>query len=147
MIRKLQDHPELISDQEAITIFLITIMEPAGVCVDGRHRFDAQTHRMRLLTADSEVLWSAAHTFSTRFEPYRHESDALAKTIADPNQPADHEFAAQRRRIEAVANIGAVAQSVFADASTRMSPSGAAKLQDHLQFVKTKMKVIPSPKM
>ena len=142
-----KDHPELISDQEAITIFFITIMAPATAGAPERNRFSAMTGRMQLSEADSSMLWKAAQTFHSRFQPYRTEADTLAKTVGDTKRIDTERMDAQRRRIGVVANIDALAQSSYAEAVAHLSPVGAAKLHDHIQYVKTKMKIVPSPKM
>ena len=142
-----KDHPELISDQEAITIFFITIMAPSTAGAPEKNRFSAMTGRMQLSEADSSLLWKAAQTFHSQFQPYRTEADTLAKTVGDTKRLDTERMDAQQRRIGVVANIDVLAQSTYAEAATHLSPVGAAKLHEHIEYVKTKMKIVPSPKM
>jgi hypothetical protein len=140
-------HPELISDQEAITIFFLTIMEPPTAGEIEKARFSAKTGRMHLVEQDAALLWAAAQRFHEQFQPHKERADRLARAAGDHGKSSDDRTAAQLQRISVVRNIDDLALTTYTDVLARLSPAGAESLKAHIAYVKTKMQIIPGPKM
>ena len=70
-------HSELISDQEAITMFWIAVMEPTSAAAPVKGRFAAKTGGMGLSSPDAALIWSAAVTFNAQFALTSHRSSSL----------------------------------------------------------------------
>jgi len=136
-------NPELISDQEAITVFWISIMEQPTAGAMEKNRFIAKTLGMHLSAADAALLWSSAVVFNNQFTPYLAQAQQLATAATTP---ASASAIAQQLAAIAAA-IDRLAMTTYNGLLAGLSPAGAAALAAKIAEVKTHMKIIPPPKM
>jgi hypothetical protein len=139
-------HPELISDQEAITMFWIAVMEPASAAALEKGRFAAKTGGMGLSGPDAALVWSAAVNFNTQFAPYLAQAQQLASAAGDPTQASSLPSITQQR-IAVAGAIDLLATATHNGLIAGLSPRGAAALKAQLLDVKKHMKIVPPPKM
>lgn len=140
-------HPELISDQEAITVLWISLMEPSGAGADAQARFAAKTRKINLPPADSAILWAAAQNFYSQFMPLRQQAQQLADAAAGKRPTADLPSAIAQQRGDVAAAIDRLALTTQSAALASLSPRAAAALKAHLADFKAHMKIIPPPQM
>lgn len=136
-------NPELISDQEAITVFWISIMEQPTAGAMEKNRFTAKTLGMHLTAADAALLWNSAVVFNNQFTPYLAQAQQLATAVTTPGSASS---IAQQRAATAAA-IDRLAMTTYNGLLSGLSPAGAAALSAKIADVKTHMKIIPPPKM
>jgi hypothetical protein len=132
--------PDLISDQTAVKIFFLSITEPADATPEQFARLNVKISRIGLDPTDRDILIAAVQQFHQRFTALKIRSDNLARQIA-AGTASRQQFVDVQKQIE----LGALGahQSLLA----RVSPDGATRLKNHLAYLKTKIKVIPPPKM
>ena len=140
-------HPELITDQEAITVFWISIMEPSGADQTAQNRFAAKTGKMKLSASDRALLWAAAQDFYRDFMPYRDRAQQLADASVGLRASTDKPTAVAQQRATVAASIDQLATSAHQGMLTKLSPSAAAAFKANLADVKAHMKIVPPPHM
>jgi hypothetical protein len=140
-------HPELISDQAALTVFWISLMEPPAAGAIERARFAAKTQALPLSEAEKSVLWSAAQDFYTRFIPYREQAQRLADAAAGKQATADSPAAVLQQRLGVAAAIDRLAAEAQQSVLAKLGARSAEALQAHLTEVKRHMKIVPPPAM
>jgi hypothetical protein len=137
----------LISDQEAITVFWMSLMEPAGAGDDAKARFAAKTRKINLEPSDNALLWTAAQRFYSQFMPYRQQAQQLADTASGKRPSTEAPALIAQQRASVAAAIDALALSTQTGLLASLSPHAAAALKAHMADVKAHMKVIPPPRM
>jgi hypothetical protein len=140
-------HPELITDQEAITVFWISLMEPPGADEAARNRFAAKISKIKLDPSESALVWTAAQKFYRDFMPLRDRAQALADSaVAHQASTANSYVVAQQRA--AVANsVDQLALNFHTSLLVKLSPSAVASFRANLADVKAHMKIVPPPSM
>ena len=141
-------HPELISDQEAITMFWIAVMEQPTAGAPEKGRFSAKTGGMNLSGADAALIWSAAVSFNAQFAPYLAQAQQFASTAGNPSTPPSSLASITQQRVAVAAAINQLAMTTHNGLLLAgLSPKGAAALNVQILDVKKHMKIIPPPKM
>jgi hypothetical protein len=140
-------HPELITDQEAITVFWISIMEPPEANEIAKNRFAAKTGKINLSPSDSAILWAAAQAFYRDFMPYRERAQQLAEAAVGKRASADTPYSIAQQRATVAINIDQLALATHQSLLTRLSPAAGAAFKTNLADVKAHMKIVPPPHM
>ena len=140
-------HSELISDQEAITMFWIAVMEPTSAAAPVKGRFAAKTGGMGLSSPDAALIWSAAVTFNAQFAPYLAQAQQFASAAGNTSTPSSSLASITQQRIAVAAAIDQLAIATHNGLLAGLSPEGAAALKAQIQDVKKHMKIVPPPKM
>lgn len=140
-------HPEPISDQEAITVFWISIMEPPTAGDPERARFSAKIGKMNLDDNDKASVWGAAQGFHEQFTPYLAQAQQLATAASSPGTPASSLADVTQKRIAVAMAIDRLAMTAHNDVLASLSTKGAAGLKAQIADVKAHMKIVPPPKM
>lgn len=143
-------HPELISDEEAITVFWISVMEPPSAGALEKSRFAAKTSSMDLEADDSLILWNMAQSFYTQFQPYLTQAQQLAAAAVAPITAATAATSAadlKQQRGAVAASIDQLAMDTYDNVLASLSPKAAANLRSRIQDVKKHMRIIPPPTM
>jgi hypothetical protein len=146
MVEPLADgakNPELISDEVALRALLMTIATPTNnPTVSQAAALRAKVGRMKLDEADLTILAQGLGGFHGLATAQRARI-AAAREIGQrsPSPSAFANIVAADRQLDTL-----VADS-YRELLQSLSPAGAAKLQEHLAYVKTKIKIVPPPNM
>ena len=140
-------NPELISDQEAITVFWISVMEAPTAGSSEKARFTAKIGGMNLSQPDAALAWAAAASFYSQFIPLRTQAQQLAASAgsAAAGSPALASIAQQRAAV--AASIDRLALTTHTNLLLIASPEGAASFRNNLAVVKSHMKIVGPPPM
>jgi hypothetical protein len=135
-------NPAAIPDEVALRILFLTTTVPANATATETRRQQAKLGRMNLNQADMTVLLLRLRAF-----------DALATTqkarIADAREavkrdPTTTTFA---KLVAADGQLDTLLADTYSAVLQSLSPEGAVKLQEHVAYIKTKIKILPPPKM
>jgi hypothetical protein len=140
-------HPELISDQEAMTVFWISIMEAPSAGEVEKNRFAAKTATLNLNPDDKALLWAAAQDFYAKFMPYREQAQQYADAAVGKRASTDPPLVIAQHRASVATAIDQLASNTHTGLLAKLSPTAAASFKTALADVKAHMKIIPPPKM
>jgi len=135
-------NPALISDQTAIKIFVLSISEPPDATTEQLSRLKAKLLRVGLSDRDTATLIAHVTASHGQLVEYQAQGAVLAKRLQMvPDETTKRELVGVQMQIERLA------ASTYSSILAGVSPDGAAKLGNHISYIKTKIKIIPPPKM
>jgi hypothetical protein len=135
-------HPELISDQEAITVFFVSTATPHNATPQDLRRLDARIRRMGLNESDRAMTIRYIQEFYDNFMPYKNSAATLAAQIHASPDPV-----LTQRRTAVVLSVEALTARTFGSLAASLSPDGALRLRNHIAYLKTRMKIVAAPPM
>lgn len=137
-------HPELVPDEAALRVLFIAVAEPETAPPEDLQRLRNKVSRMRLSEPDMQVfirLMAAFHKGRTLHEANIQAIPAQSATGLNSSVEAGAKMIGEQNAITALA------LDTFNSLLVQLSPDGAAKLRDHLNYVKTRIRIIPPPQM
>jgi hypothetical protein len=135
-------NPERIPDQTAIKVFLIAVAEPPNATSEQLKRLRAKIQLAKLNDADIAVFIAEVAAFHSQWQAYQSQADKIGHLNRSNPNPS------LRRGLTNIhVQISNLANATFQSILKHVSPEGAQNLLAHLAYVKTKIKVIPPPKM
>lgn len=134
--------PNSISDDVALRVLFTSLALPANPSPQESARLRTKIHRMNLSDDDTQLLIKEITDLSSRARN-QNTQIAVARQVAY-NQPS---AATQNAVLEADQQLQVIIQDSYNRLLQVFSSEGASKLQAHLAYIKTKIKIIPPPKM
>lgn len=134
------EQPELIPDDVAIRAFMQTIRVPLDPDTAALKRLNAQVDRIDLSHADMQILVHELGILDARAQ----EQEARVEA-ALPSPAADRSAIAHYRGEQAKLRL--LMEEHYQQLLGSLSPGGAVKLQEHLWYVKSRIKIYPRPNM
>lgn len=136
------ENPELISDSLALrTFFLSTAMPVDANPLDLAQR-DAKLGRLELLPSDRQVLVQALGGFHERLTAQRAQVEAAR--AAARQSPS---LVTWNVMVDADNQISRIVEQAYYEMISSMSHNGTSKVREHLDYIKTRIKLIPDPAM
>jgi hypothetical protein len=135
-------NPELIPDHVALRALIQTIVVPSQPTDDERKQFELRTARMDLTEEDSELLLTELGRFHDQMMIQKARIEAARpRSVASANEVAIGIYAGEQAR------LGDMIVGLYNSLLGSLSRDGATKLREHLAYVKTRMKIFPTPNM
>lgn len=132
--------PGLIPRNIALKVLFETLSVPPNPSAAERARVEVRTARLDLGDEDKEILLRELGTF--------HLRAATQKAVIESARPS---FLASplalNRFADESAKIGLLAVDAYNALLESLSPEGAARLEQHLEYIRTRMKIYPTPDM
>ncbi len=130
--------PELISDETALRAFFITLAEPKSADDAAIGRLRAKVAQIGLTPEDASMVIAAAQDF------HGPATECLRRMRDANSRPGGPDRAAY---MQAYNDVGQAIRAAYNGLLLRLSPEGREKLASHLQYVKTRIRIIPPPDM
>ena len=135
-------NPELIPDRAALRSLLLAISVPPNPDQEETARLRMRVGRMNLDESDIGVLVQELGRFHGLVTAQRariDQSRATAKLVSNP--------AALRWFMDEDNELNTLAEDAYDNLLRELSAEGSTKLREHLDYVKTKIKIYPPPDM
>jgi hypothetical protein len=135
------EHPELIPDHVAIRALMQTLRISPYPDMLAMEQLHARVARVNLSDADKDILVRELGIFDTR------ASQQQARIESVRPFPATADRTAIARYVEEQERFGSLIVDHYGQLLASLSPEGAAKLQEHLLHVKSRIKIYSPPDM
>lgn len=135
-------HPELISDATAIKVFLMSVSEPTNAKPAEADRMRAKISPLGLTKRDEAALIAGLTTFHDSWQPLRQRTSLIAAGISSK---ADTVGIGNYHVTQG--QIDDLCSNTLLRLKSQMSRDGVAKLDAHLARIKTRVKIVPKPRM
>ena len=133
-------NPELIPDNVAIKVLLATLRVPPNPDTVALEQLESRIRRANLSDGDLEILARELGRLDTNAKSQEVRIEAFR-----PNAVASR--AAVDRYIQEREVLNTMFVEHYRQLLASLSPEGAANLQAHLTYVKSRIKVYPTPDM
>jgi hypothetical protein len=135
-------NPAAVPDAVALRVLFLTTSAPANPTATQTRRLQAKLGRMNLGQPDMTI-------FEQRLRAFDALATAQKARIADAREAGKRNptTAAVAGLVAADGQMDTLLANAYSELRQSLSPEGAAKLQEHLAYIKTKIKVLPPPKM
>jgi hypothetical protein len=135
-------NPERISDRTAAKVFLLSIAEPPHATPEQLRRMRAKIAPLGLSDADAAKLITLTQSLHASLAAKRDSAEVLAKQMR--KQPS----LAQMQQLTATkVELDNISHATYENLLQVLSSDGVTRLKEHLTQIKTKIKVVPPPKM
>jgi hypothetical protein len=129
--------PASIPDEIALRVLFLTNPGPTDTA-----RLKAKFGHMKLNEADMTILLQEHSLLNGLASPQRADVAAAREALqSNPTRAAFETLAAADRQLDVAA------ANTYRQLLGSLSPEGAAKLREHVAYIKTKIKVLPPPNM
>jgi hypothetical protein len=133
--------PDAIPDHVAIRALMQTLRIPRNPDAESVKQLRTRVGRADFSDADMTIVVRALTAFDTPAKDQQALIEAVRPSSAEATTAAIDRYVEEQKRFDLL--ILAHYEQLLAS----LSPEGAAKLQEHLQHVKSRIKVYPTPNM
>ena len=133
--------PASVSDNIAIHVLMQSLRMPQNPDSQAREQLRARIDRVGLSDADMLILETEVGKLDTKAREQQASIDALRPASQNASSAAITRF------IEEQNSLSSLLVDHYEQLLASLSPGGRAKLQEHLIYVKSRIKVYPSPNM
>jgi hypothetical protein len=135
-------HPELIADATANKAFFMSVSEPTNAKPAESDRMRAKISPLGLTTRDEAILVAGLTTFHDAWQPLRQRTSLVAAGISSKADTVGiGNYHATQGQIDDLCS------NTFLRLKSQLSRDGVAKLDAHLARIKTRVKIVPKPRM
>jgi hypothetical protein len=128
----------LISDETALRAFFITLAEPKNADEAAVARLRSKVAQINLTPEDASKLIAAVQEFHAPATEYLKRMRDSNSVIGGPDRAS---------YMRAYNDVGRAVNEAYVGLLPRLSPDGREKLTRHLQYIKTRIRIIPPPNM
>lgn len=134
--------PHLISDETALRSWLLSVAEPASADATRQKRISAKLASIGLDANDMAITVSETRNFHAGAAALdvQMKGHAASLHVGSGRQTMDEYLAAYR-------SLGDLANQTHRKLLARLSPAGRERIKQHLDYVKTRIRIIPGPRM
>jgi hypothetical protein len=128
-------NPQSISDAAALRVVFLSIADPTDT-----PRLRARFGRMQLNEGDMTILFQKLGGLHGLVTAQRARIAAAKQSWKGGSSTFENVAALDRQ-------LDTFAANAYGELLGSLSPEGAVKLQEHVNYVKTRIKILPQPKM
>jgi hypothetical protein len=138
--------PEDVPDSVAIRVLMQTLRVPANADAAARNQLQVRAGRVGLGEADFEILVREVGVLDTRAKDQEARIEAVRTSLAGAAGGTTARFLEDQYREERK-NLSALVADHYQQLLQSLSPEGVASLQAHLNHIKSRIKIYPTPDM
>jgi hypothetical protein len=131
--------PQLISDETALRAMFLALTEPKNGNQTEIARLRAKVAQIGLLSEDASIMMTIMTDFHA---PSQQLMQQLRDALSRKNGGSDSDTYQK-----AYSGLSHLVNVSYADLISRLSPDGRSKLIRYVQYVKTRIRIIPPPNM